>query len=155
MKNIKVSKIVYDKIKSEKKGGETFDDTLRRMLGIYPDLDDVMAYLSEELREWGKKIVNTINECGDFEMKIKEDHARFLNRDHDSVLFIDKEEGIAIASMHVTEADFYIQYRAKDGDMDLIGRVRDATDEERFEDIKEKTVSKVSGAVRKWGTSDP
>lgn len=154
-KNVKVSEVVYDKIGAEKKSGETFDDALRRMIGIYPNLDDLMAYLPEEVREWGKEIVNVIDECGDFDREVERNHVKHGHTNFDSVLFKDKEKEMEIASVDVCEEHFYVRYRNKDGDMEVVvGRVYENTSEDMFKEIKEETRSKVSGAVRKWGTID-
>lgn len=155
MKNIKVSEVVYDKIEAEKKSGETFDDALRRMVGVYPNLDDLMAYLPEELREWGKEIVNVIDECGNFDKEVERNHVTHGYTDFDSVLFKDKEKEMEVASIDVSEEKFYVRYRNKDGDMKDVGEVSESTSEDRFESRKEDTRSKVSGAVRKWGSMDP
>lgn len=150
-KNVKVSEIVYDKLEAKKRSGETFDDTLRRIMGIYPNLDNLMAYLDEEDRENGRKIIEFIETLGNFEKEVKKNYP---SNSEDSIIFKDKEEKIEIASVDIGEDWFKVRYRNKDGDMKSLLRSYNINSEKDFEYEKERIESKITGAVRKWGSTE-
>lgn len=142
MKNIKVSEVVYDKIDAERKGGETFDDALRRVLGLFPEIDDLVAYLPDKIREFGREIVDVIDGLGNFKKEIERDEI------FDKLHFIDKGSGISIARVDYGEENFIIYYRDKNGDMrNLTGVANEQAYRNAVRDLKRK----VPGAIRKWG----
>lgn len=145
MKNIKVSEVVYDKIDAERRGGETFDDTLRRLLGLFPEIDDLVAYLPDEIRDLGRDIINVIDELGNFEKEIERDTV------FDKLHFIDKSSRISIARVDYGEENFIIYYRDKNGDMRNLGGI---ANEPAYREVVEKVRRMIPGAIRTWGSSN-
>lgn len=144
MKNIKVSEVVYEKINSERKGGETFDDALRSLLGLSPQIDKVVAYLHNSIRDCGKEIIDIIDECGNFKKEIESGEYE------DKLIFIDNETKLPIAEIHYRETNFSLYYRNRIGNMTQMAVVGT---KESYELNKEEFTTKVQGAVRKWGST--
>lgn len=154
-KNIKVSELVHEKLERRKTEDQTFDDVLREMLDLTPDLDDMVAYFSPEHAEAAKRVVSTIEEQGEFESAAQE-------TDHDQRLdFISPDSDLSIARATFTENRMQVYYRDQHGDMTRIGTVKE-TDEgdvysyinsryDGIEEICKRVRKKVAGAYRKWG----
>jgi len=152
-KNIKVSEVVYDRLVSKKEGNESFDDTLRRILNLPPDIDDLTAYYPDEMREKAKDVVDYI-----FSL---EELNRTVDRrgEYDSLKFVPENNDLAVAQIQFWEDSMKIMYRDKNGDMEwitsfVVGEDHDTNYgyhlEKEFKDIKEEIERKVMGAIRKW-----
>ena len=74
-KTIKVSNVVYDSLEAEKGRNETFDDALRGVLGITPDINDAAAYLPDKEREVAVSLINSIDSIHDFTHEIETEGA--------------------------------------------------------------------------------
>lgn len=155
-KNIKVSEVVYDRLVAEKEGNESFDDTLRRILELSPDIEDLAAYYPDEMREMSKEIVEFIFQMDDFK--------RNVNRgsECDTLKFIPEDSDLAVAQIQFWEDSLKIMYRNKNGDMDwitslVVGNDKDTNFgydlEGEFDELKEEIKRKIKGAIRKWAGS--
>jgi len=72
-KNIKVSEIVHEELALRKRKEETFDDVLKRELGLLPTgINDLVAFYPERMQMAARDIVGIIEGQADFESKISE-----------------------------------------------------------------------------------
>ena len=155
-KNIKVSEVVYDTLENQKSGNETFDDVLRRILNLDPEIEDLAAYLPEELRKRSRELVDFINGLEDFEIEVERD----ANDGYDHVRFVSPNTGLTIARIRFGEGWVMTDYRGRRGDMREISSFAAGNSEDLglnieiedgWEDIKEENRKKILGAYRKWG----
>jgi len=146
-----VSEVTHEAIKSENREDETIDDTLQRVLGIKPDVDDIergiAAYLPDELREQVRELVEFINQIEDFETEIEEGGGAAGN---DALKFISKDSGLTVAQIECWEDRYLLKYRDHEGELRQEINVLNAEDAD-MEEIKERTERKVKGAFRRWG----
>ena len=145
-KNIKVSEIVYDYLSSQGSTGESFDDVLRRLLGLNPTIDDLLAYFPDNIREYGKKIIDEILSIGD-DIQTKIDTRVSYN----TLIF--HVRGLPIAKIdYLTEEEFNIYYRGQNGNMNLlVGTITRSTDiEKEYPKIIKEIRHKIGGAYRRW-----
>lgn len=138
-RNIKVSEIVYAHLAAQRIADESLDAVLKRELGLNPTKEDLIAYLPDEIREYGRKIVEVIEMIGDFKTIIK---------DNKSIVFM--VESLSIAEIEYTEENFRVRYRKGDGDMIYAGPA--IYSEEVYKSNKEGIKQSVSGAYRRWGS---
>ena len=158
-KNIKVSEVVYDTLESQKSGNETFDEVLRRVLSLHPEVEDLAAYLPEDLRERGQELADFIGGLEEFEIEVEED----ADDGYDHVRFVSPESELTIARIRFGEEWLMTDYRNRNGDMQEISSFAAGNDEdlglnieidEGWEKIKEENRKKIKGAYRKWGTKN-
>jgi len=155
--NIKVDAIVKDTLESMKRGSESYNDVLKRKLELRPDVEDLLAFHPDDLRERAKEVI---------------DHARSLLKDHiqeiDTEIVENKrdydelrlspagENGLVIVKFKIGEDDMKIQYRNKDGEMRGIGYLfpSQETDmdklKEKTDRLKEEMEKKIKGSCRRW-----
>jgi len=155
-KNIKVSEVVYDTLENRKSGSETFDDVLRHVLNLDPEIEDLAAYLSEDLRERSQELADFIGGLEEFEIEVERD----AEDGYDHVRFVSPNSGLTIARIRFGEEWVMTDYRDRRGDMKKISSFAEDNDEdlglhidieEGWEEIKEKNQKKIEGAYRKWG----
>ena len=155
-KNLKVSEVVYDALESEKSGNETFDDVLRRVLDLNPEIADLAAYLPENLRKRSQELADFIGTLEEFETEVERD----ANDGYDHVRFVSPESGLTIARVRFGEDWVMTDYRNRRGDMQKISSFTAGTAEdiglnieieEVWEEIKQENRKKIKGAYRKWG----
>ena len=155
-KNIKVSEVVYDTLESQKSGNEAFDDVLRRVLNLDPELEDLAAYLPEDLRERSQKLADFIGGLEEFEIEVESD----ADDGYDHVRYLSSNTGLTIARIRFDEEWVITDYRNRQGDLREISSFSAGNDkdmnldigiEDGWEEIKEKNREKIEGAYRKWG----
>ena len=163
-KTIKVDEAVHrrlDELKQEY-GAETFNEVLRYELDIIsnPELEELAAYLHQELFETASEAVETIRAIGEFEERVGEE------RRTEVLEFVDSDSSTTIASITFDEKSFQIRYRAQSGEMKKCGRgwYSSTSDEPKYGrigsisdhtepgDVIEQVRTKVSGAYRRWGS---
>ena len=156
-KTIKVSNVVYDSLEAEKGKNETFDDALRGVLGITPDIDDAAAYLPDKEREVAVSLINSIDSIHDFTHEIETEGA------HAYYSFVAPESELTIVRAEFEESkhgsSLTFRYRQMDGDMCYITSIGsqypydlewelDIQDE--YNKLEDRITDIVEGAVRKW-----
>jgi hypothetical protein len=158
--NLKVSELTHEALEAEKQDGESFDDTLRRLLDLEPehaDVDDLAAYLPEDLRERSHELVNFIDDMAEFEIEVDRD----TSDGYDHIRFTSPESGITIARVKFGEEWLITDYRNRKGEMEEISSFAENNDEdlslgfnieEEWDKIKEEHRKKIEGANRKWGS---
>jgi hypothetical protein len=104
------------------------------------DIGHLIAYLPDEIREYGREIVEVIKGIGDFKTSIE---------DNKRIVF--KVEGIPIAEIEYGEENFWVKYKNRDGDMIYTGPA--IYSREIYESHKEGIKHLVSGAYRRWGSN--
>jgi len=156
-KTIKVSNEVYDSLEAKKGKNETFDDALRGVLGLTPDIEDAAAYLPDEEREIALSLIQAIDSVHDFthEMETEGAHAYYS--------FVAPESELTIVRAEFEESkhgsSMILRYRRMDGEMCYITSIGsqyphdlewelDIQDE--YDELEDKIVDIVEGAVRKW-----
>lgn len=156
-KNIKVSEVVYDTLENQKSGNETFDDVLRRVLNLDPEIEDLAAYLPEDLRERSQELADFIGGLEEFVIEVERD----ADDGYDHVRFESPESGLTIARIRFGEEWMMTDYRDRRGDMQQISSFAAGNDEdlglhieieEGWEEIKQEHQKKIEGAYRKWVT---
>ena len=151
-KNLKVSEVTHQALLAEQEEGESIDDTLRRILGIESDDEDVSrgiaAYLPEEAREQVQVLVDFIETLGDFEKETAEGEGP---AGEDVLNFNSPESGITIAQVGCANDWYIVRYR--DGEGELSGAFSSVSDPQKvdIDNLKEKTKQLVEGAERRWG----
>jgi predicted CopG family antitoxin len=127
-KQIRVSGLVHSDLSKRKKDDETFDDVLRRVLDLQPDLDSILSYYSDEQQEIAQQMIDEIDAVGDFHQSIKTEGT------------VEVLEFEAIGSRRViasiefdekpSKSEITVSYRNQKGDMETIGSVRQKQGEE-------------------------
>ena len=143
-KNIKVSEVVYDYLSSQGSTGESFDDVLRRLLGLNPTIEDLIAYLPDKMREYGKKVIDEIlSIADDIQTKIETDMP------YNTLIF--HVRGLPIAKIDYGEESFRIYYRGQNGDMQALGGMTIYMDPEKeYEKLVKEIHHRIEGAYRRW-----
>lgn len=155
-KTLKVSEVVYDTLEARKGKNETFDDVLRRELGLDPGLQDVAAYLPDETREVVLELVEEIDELADFDHTVETKGASAYYE------FVSPDSGLTIAVAEFSSGNgssAVFRYRQMDGDMIYITSIHSDRDTDskfdlntdlEFDELVEKISEPIEGAVRKW-----
>ncbi|RZN60536.1 hypothetical protein [Methanonatronarchaeum sp. AMET6-2] len=157
-KNIKVDESVHRELERLKRetGAQTFNDVLRRELGIIPGpkIGKLAAYLPEELRNSVKQIYEIIDQTGDFDKTVTEENQK------NHLVFSQKDEGHEIAEIVFSEEWFKVMYRDQSGLMSMCGEGKKTNSEIKYHTDKEKDVEprelkkniklKIRGSKRRW-----
>jgi len=101
------------------------------------DIEQLIAYLPDEIRKYGKEIVEVIEGIGYLE-RTEEENKRIVFKVGDQ----------PIAEIEYTEENFRVRYRNREGDMIYAGPA--IYSEEVYKSNKERIKHLVSGAYRKW-----
>lgn len=124
-KQIRVSKLVHTELQSRKREDETFDDVLRDVLGLIPNLDDLLSYYSSEQQEVARDLVSKIENVGDLDRTIR------TSGTEEVVEFASNRNGRTIATIEFYEtpskSKFTVNYRNQRGDLESLGSVRQST----------------------------
>lgn len=147
--NIKVSKIVHEELSQRKQPGETFDDVLKRELGLLPSLDDLIAYFPEDLANMAKNITHFVERLEDLETKTTEDTWH-------NIEFIAPKSKRTIARIQFSEESFNVEYRNQHGKMSgatnwIHSKKARDMDDENMNRLKERLRNKIKGAYKRWG----
>ncbi|OUJ19114.1 DNA binding protein containing RHH/copG family domain [Methanonatronarchaeum thermophilum] len=157
-KNIKVDESVHRELERLKRetGAQTFNDVLRKELGIIPGpkIDKLAAYLPQELRQAVKEIYEIIDQTGDFEKTVTEENQK------NHLIFSQKNEGNEIAEIAFSEEWFKVFYKDQSGMMSLCGVGKKTKQDIEYHTDKEKNVTleklrkniktKIQGSKRRW-----
>lgn len=156
-KTVKISGVVYDSLEAEKDKNETFDDVLRDVLGLKPDIEDAAAYLPDEERDIALSLINAIDSVHDFNHNMETSGA------HAYYSFVAPESGIAIVRAEFEESkhgtSMGLRYRRMDGDMSFITSISSNRPEDlewgldiqdKSNELEQKITQIVEGGVRKW-----
>lgn len=158
-KTVKISDVVYDSLEAQKAKNETFDDVLREVLGLTPDIENAAAYLPNEERDIALSLIDTIDSVHDF------NHEMDTTGAHAFYSFVAPESELEIIRAEFEESkhgtSMALRYRRMDGEMSFITEINSnrPSDLEWELDIRDDTdkletkISEiVSGAVRKWAS---
>lgn len=163
-KTVKVDEAVHQRLEELKLkyGVETFNQVLRHELGIIsgPNVNELSAFLHEDLKNTVEAAIDTIRQIGDFEERVSEDRSREV------LEFINPSSNRLIASIRFDENSFQINYRAQNGEMKNCGRgwYSSTSEEPQYgrisnvstntdpEEVIEQAETKVTGAYRRWSS---
>ncbi len=158
IKTIKVDETIHNELERLKRKYEveTFNDVLRKELGIVPspETDELAAYLPKELRSTAEEMLKSIEKITDLEKKVEEKEGK------NYLIFTTPEFGRDIVEIEFDEEWFKIYYRNHRGMMSLCGTGQKKEneiyytsaegDEISVEEFKRVVESKVRGACRRW-----
>lgn len=173
-KTIRIDGSVHEELQKLKRelGAETFDEVLKRQLGLIPganEVDKLSAYLPDELQEAVRRLVELIRELGDFHSYVEEGEVGY--RDNYELIFQDKDSGYEIACIEFDDNQyrFNFYYRNTKGEWEQTAAgqyFRQSGKEEasiRFgnsgtgvynhidlEDVEDTVEQAVSGALQRW-----
>jgi len=160
---VKVDDAVHSEL--ERLKGEydvnTFNDVLRHKLDIVPDakINDLAAFLPEELREAAHDVVDVIETVDGFLKSVEEgDYGKTY------LTFTSPQTDRKIASVGFDEKEFTVSYMNMDGEMDQCGRGRKRnSDDIQYgksngtydhidrEEMLTNVKDKLTGSYRLWG----
>jgi hypothetical protein len=161
--SVKVDDAVHSEL--ERLKGEhdvsTFNAVLRHELDIVPDakIDDLAAFLPEELREAAHDVVEVVESVNGFTRDVEEgEYGKTY------LTFTSPNTERKIGQVGFDESEFTVSYLNKDGEMDQCGRGRKTSSNEiqygtssgtydhiEPEEMMENVEDKVSGSNRRWG----
>jgi len=125
-KQIRVSEAVHNELERRKSGDQTYDDVLRELLGLTPNLEQLLAYLNDEHAEMARTVINQIEDIGDLDRSIEERGTAHV------VSFSSPSNGRTIAEIEIkqgpSKARFEVSYRNQRSDLEPIGSVRESED---------------------------
>jgi hypothetical protein len=125
---IRASGLVHQELSRRKKDGETFDDVLRRVLNLQPDLDSILSYYSDEQQRFAQNLISEIESVGDFHQFIKTEGAVEV------LEFESVGSRRVIATIEFDEkpskSEIKVSYRNQKGDLEPIGSCRQEQGEE-------------------------
>jgi hypothetical protein len=153
-RTLKVSDLTYERVHSLKRGNETVDDVLRRVLELETDSydieNDLGAYLPDNVRQWAIAVARQIDELGEFNHKIGRGEGL---AGADVLQFVLPDEGISVAKMEFSEGSFIAHYRDNTGEWaKCFGSISEPRTRnwDLDEKVLDQTQEYVSGAIRKW-----
>ncbi|SDJ99931.1 hypothetical protein SAMN05216226_1148 [Halovenus aranensis] len=162
-KTVKVDEAVHQRLEELKReyGVETFNEVLRHELDIIskPEVDELAAFLQEDVKETVQSVVETIRGIGQFDEEVTEE------RNREVLEFISTKSGRVVSRISFDERYFQVQYRGQNGEMKdcgrgwyssnsenpKFGRHRDTHDHTEPSDVIEQVETKVTGAYERWG----
>jgi hypothetical protein len=139
-KTVRVSPIVYEELSHRKKSSETFNEALRRILDLNPDIDDLTSYLTEEQSDLAYATIDRIESIGCFDQEIEQTETEQY------LVFISEELQRPIAAIEFQEEEFYVTYKNQHGKMELAASVT--------HDEDEGVTGSVSGGYGSWDTPE-
>lgn len=104
------------------------------------EIEHLIAFLPDGLRECGKDVAEIIGGIGNFETSI-EDEKRLVF----------KVEGLPIAEIEYWEENFWVRYRHNEGDMKSVSGA--IYNPDVYNTNKKRIIQLVSGAYRRWGSN--
>lgn len=144
-KTIKVDLDVYTFISNELRKGESFSDGLKRILGLYPNLDMLMSYFAEHTREDTLKMIELTRSLGNLKEEIVQKGDDFeLN-------FIPRvAPEIPVVRVRFSEGRAMFDYKNMEGkfknSFKFFNNKKDRISEKEMEEWEQE----VRGAVRRW-----
>lgn len=170
-KTIRVDETVHEHLEDKKTeyGVETFNDVLKRELGIIPDsseLDKLAAYYPSELQNAVREVVEVLRDVDDLQERVEE----MEHSDNYQLVFTDPQNGMDLAKIEFRDnhSRFYYLYRntKREWEQAAAGEYRKRDDEIRFGDTGTQTYDNISlddvkdtvrqtgtGAVQRWRDS--
>jgi len=151
-KTIKVSELVHSKLESMKQENDSFDDVLREVLDLKPDIDDLLAYFEPELQKAAKELIDHINEQGEFDHRIDE------GKREDTLKFI--SNGTTVAEARFNESRVRVYYRDRSSSLERFTGLTMKDEEVKSlrsghrhdkESAFERVSNKIPGAYTRWG----
>lgn len=125
-KNLKVSEAVHTELEVQKRRDESFDDVLRRALGITPTtVDELTTYYPDTLKQAATYLVDCLENEERYEKVVTD------NRDHHALNFDSKESGRTILQLQFQDKPLSVvaRYRNNRGDLERLGEVIQQEDE--------------------------
>jgi hypothetical protein len=119
-KNLKVSEIVHEELEVRKRRDESFDDVLKRELGIIPNtVDELTRYYPDHLYEAASYLVDILHD-GDRYEKFVTDHDDYFALNFDS-----KDTRRTIMQLRFLDESPRIEilYRNQRGEMESAGQI--------------------------------
>jgi len=162
--SLKVDNAVHSELKrlKGKHNVSTFNDVLRHELDIIPDanIDELAAFLPEELREVAHEVVEVIESVDDFACGVEEG-----DYDKKYLTFSSTNTERKIAQVGFDESDFTVHYLNNNREMDECGlgrkyssgEIQYGTSKSSYDHIDPKEVlesveTKITGSNRRWGS---
>ena len=160
-KTVKTDDVVHEELerRKQKYGVETFNEVLRRMIGIDPgpEISKLTAYLNEELTSSVKEVIAEIEEVSQFERGYEK------ARGKDYLTFIAPETDRKVADISFKDGIFQVRYRDSEGNMEYCGKGYESTDPKvtygttgsfnsriDLEDVRDSVSEKVEKANDRW-----
>jgi hypothetical protein len=165
-KTIRVDGPVHAHLEDKKAeySAETFNEVLKRELGIIPDpseLDKLAAYFAPELHDAVQQIVEVIRNIDDLHEHVEETEYG----DDYKLVFTDPETGMDIAYIEFGDNrfDYYYRNTKREWEQAAAGVYRKRNDELQFgdsgagtydhielSDVKDTVRQTLSGAIQRW-----
>jgi len=165
-KTIRVNDPVHEHLEDKKAqyGAETFNEVLKRELGIIPgpnEIDKLVAYFAPELQEAVQEIVEVIREVDELHEHVEETEYG----DDYKLVFTDPENGMNIAYIEFGDNrfDYYYRNTKREWEQAAAGDYRTRDDDLRFGDtgagvydhvelanVKDTVRQTVSGTLQRW-----
>jgi hypothetical protein len=152
---------VHSYLSEQKRDNETFNDALRRLLDINPDLDTIAAYLTPEQRELFHRVVTAVEESANVVRRFASESS------YEGLQFESADSGQVLVEIQIhenpSESKFVVSYRNQKQRLEELGTVkmRDGSlsgyilgDYGSFDDSKEfiqAVETKTSQAAAAWG----
>lgn len=155
-KNIKISDVTHEALEHEKREGETFDDTIRRLLDLGIDRENLLAYFSDDLAKAANDLIEETEANGDYEEALIE------NGMERRLEFKLPDSGVTIARFDVTEDEMRIYYLAMNDEMEKYGFMSEDEDgvywfkysrKHDYDELCEQYQRRVRGATKRWTPS--
>lgn len=163
---VRVSDPVHDELRKRKReyDAESYDEVLKRELGIIPDpneLGKLTAYLDRELQSVAREIIELIRGRADFTERV--DEPEYSN--HYQLVFTDTESGYDVAYIDFGDDRFdyaYLDTKRKwkeaaaathsrhEDKLRLGASGRSTYDHVEFDHVKETVQRTVDGALQRW-----
>lgn len=123
-KQLRVSEAVHNELERRKNGDQTYDDVLRELLDLTPNLEQLLAYLGDEQANLARTVVSRIEDIGELDRRIKEEGTAHV------VCFTSTNNGRVIAELEIKQgpsmAEFTVRYRNQRSNLEPIGTVRES-----------------------------
>lgn len=167
-KTIRVDSPVHAHLKDKKSeyGADTFNEVLKRELGIIPspsELDKLAAYFTPKLQDAVEQVVGVIRDSDELDERVEETEYG----DEYELIFTDPETGLDIAYIRFHGSRFVYYYRNTKREWEQAGageyQKRNETirfgdtgagtyDHVELSDLKTTVRQTVSGAIQRWRT---
>lgn len=167
---IRVSEAVHEELQKRKQelGVDSFDETMKRELGLVPgaeQLDQLAAYLPEELQDAVHSIVDVIQDAANFHAHVEEGEVGF--GDNFELIFTEQESNYDIAAIEFDDDGhrFNFYFRNTKGEWEQAaagdywkreGQVRygdsgtGVYDHIELSDVEDTVRQAVRGALQRW-----